>query len=81
MVDFIRPENGKGLSVHVGIPESPGLDDCPDVLTFGLQFALENPGGSPFGHLGQTLRREAVVIPNPVRKFKTKSLSFIWDYG
>lgn len=68
MVDFVRPEHGEGLSVHVGIPQTPGLDNGPDVLALGLELALEDPGGPPLGHLGETLRRVSVVVPYPARK-------------
>lgn len=68
MVDLVRSEDGEGLSVDVGIPQSPGLDDGPDVFALCLQLTLQHPGRAPFGNLSQALRRIAVVLPKPEKK-------------
>ena len=67
VVALISPEDGEGLAVEVGIVESPGLDDCPDVVALGLQLAFQHPRAAPFRHLLQTLGGIATVLPHSGR--------------
>ena len=65
MVPPVSPEHGECLPVDVGVPETPGLDDGPDVGTLRLQLALQDSGRAPLGHLGEALGGVAVVGPDP----------------
>ena len=51
MVPAVGPEDGEGLSVDVGVPESSRLDDGPDAGALGLQLRLQDAGGAPLGNL------------------------------
>ena len=64
VVSLVRPEDGKGLAVQIGIVEPPGLDDCPDVVALRLQLTLKHPRAPPFRHLFQTLRGVPTVLPH-----------------
>ena len=48
----VGPEDGEGLSLDVGVPETSRLDDRPDVTAARLQLALQQSWGTPLGHLG-----------------------------
>ena len=48
----VGPEDGEGLALDVGVPETSRLDDRPDVTAARLQLALQQSWGTPLGHLG-----------------------------
>ena len=69
----VCPEYGECLPVDVRVPESPRLDDRPDVTTLGLQFGLQNSRRAPLGHLRQSLAGHASGLPHS-RKFSGESV-------
>ena len=44
MVSFVCPEYSKGFPVEIWMPQSPGLDDRPDMGRLGLELALQDSG-------------------------------------
>ena len=67
MVSLVRPEDGKGLAVQVGIVEPPGLDDCPDMVALRLELAFKHPWAAPFRHLFQALGGVTTVLPHSAK--------------
>ena len=67
MISLIGSEHSKGFPVYVGVVKSPGFDDGPDVVAFGLELALQYSRDSPLGDLLQTLRSIPSVLPYSIR--------------
>ena len=76
MVPFVRPEDGEGLAVEVGMPQPAGLDDGPDVRGFGLELALQDPGGAVLSHFRESFGCQAIIRPYPVNVNKLQYVPY-----